>query len=170
MRDEPRNHLDAARDGFEVEGEVPIGAAIVRNSIVTSARHTEEVKQRRRLVHADLLALQDADLPGLSIEERAATTLVVTLEPCLLCVGAAMVFGVGHVHFALESPTDGGLRAAQSWADQLGTLDGFAVPHISSGVRREESLALLKAFVASRSSGGLWRWTRDTVESIDALG
>ncbi len=159
----------AARRGFESAGEVPIGAATVRHGVVTSTRHTEELTQRRRLVHADLLALQDADVPGLSIAERAATTLVITLEPCLLCIGAAMTFGVGHVHFALESPTDGGVRAAEAWTRHVGVVDGFSVPAISSGLRRDESLKLLREYVASRSSGGLWRWTRDTVASIDAI-
>ena len=160
--------LDCARRGFELEGEVPIGAATVRNGVVTSARHTEEVKQRRRLVHADLHALQDADLPGLSIAERAATALIITLEPCLLCIGAAMTFGIGRVHFAIESPIDGGVRLAEEWGRRLGALDGFAVPEISSGFRRDESVALLREFATSRSSGGLWRWTRDTLERIDA--
>jgi tRNA(adenine34) deaminase len=160
--------LDAARRGFESGGELPIGAATVRGGVLTSVRHTEELTQRRRLVHADLLALQDADTPRLSIAERAATTLVITLEPCLLCIGAAMTFGVGHVHFALESPTDGGVRAAEEWSRQVGVLDGFSLPEVSCGLRREESLGLLREFVSSRSSGGLWRWTKDTVASIDA--
>lgn len=160
--------LKAARQGFDSQGEVPIGAATVRDGAVTSVRHTEEVGQRRRLVHADFLALQDADIAGLKTQERKATALVLTLEPCLLCVGAATVFGVGHIHFALESPTDGAIEVATAWSAKIGDLDGFSVPTIGSGTRRDESLELLREFASTRSSGGLWRWTVDTLAKIDA--
>lgn len=162
-----RAALEAARRGFAEMGEVPIGAACVREGTVVSVRHTEEVRQRRRLVHADFLALHDADLERPPIAERAATTLVLTLEPCFLCMGAAMVFGVGHVHFALESPSDGAAAVGEDWGRGIDALDGFSLPEVTSGFGREESLALLQEFVASRSSGGLWRWTRDTLAAID---
>lgn len=159
--------IDAARRGLEL-GEAPIGAATVRAGTVISARHAEEIHQRRRLVHADLLALEDADRLHPSVDDRADMTLVVTLEPCLLCMGAAMVFGVGRVHFGLESPTDGAAEAAEGWGRRIASLDGFALPEIGAGCRREECLELMRDFVSTRSAGGIWRWARATLASIEA--
>src|SRR5262249_42127123 len=95
------------------QGNLPIGAVIVLSGRVIAAAHTAEVTEHRLLVHAELLALEEADrlrpFPG----KRRDTVLFTTLEPCLMCFGAAMSFLVGSVYYALESPADGAVNLAQ---------------------------------------------------------
>jgi deoxycytidylate deaminase len=66
---------------------------------VVASAHTQERRQRRLLVHAELLALDEADrVPGL---KRPESVLYTTVEPCLMCMGAAMTTMVGSVAYAL---------------------------------------------------------------------
>ena len=99
--------LEAARRGL-ARGELPIGAVVVADGQVISTAHTEEVTQRRLLVHAELLALEAAD----RIEgwDRRRATLYTTLEPCLMCLGATATAMVGRIVWALESDGDGAGR------------------------------------------------------------
>src|SRR5687768_3063774 len=89
-----------------VRGEMPIGAVVVVDGEIVAEAHTEERTQGRLLVHADLLALDMADrrLQG----RRSRATLYVTLEPCLMCLGAAFTARISRVVYALDSPSDGG--------------------------------------------------------------
>src|SRR3954470_4632583 len=95
--------LQIAADGLE-RGELPIGAVVVLGDEIIASAHTAERAERRLLVHAELLALDAADrltpFPG----RRRDVRLFTTLEPCLMCLGAAMSFGLGEIHYALKSP------------------------------------------------------------------
>ena len=124
-----RQALELAADGM-ARGEMPIAAVVVvGGELVAGEAHTEERTQGRLLVHADLLALDRADRSGAMRGRRAESTLYVTLEPCLMCLGAAFTSKVGDVVFALESPTDGGVEAFAHW-DRLGART--ACPRIDS--------------------------------------
>ncbi len=103
--------LKAARVGLE-RGEMPIGAVVVVNDGVMAEAHLQEMTQRRLLAHADLLALDAAD--RLLGSGRQDARLYVTLEPCVMCLGAAFTAKVGTVVYGLESPTDGGSRHSSS--------------------------------------------------------
>ena len=106
--------LHVATAGLDA-GELPIGAVVVLDDRVLAAAYTAERAERRRLVHAELRALDVADqiwpVPG----KRADVRLFATLEPCLIFFGAAMSFGVGEIHYALESPGDGAVALVQLW-------------------------------------------------------
>src|SRR5689334_2753191 len=109
-----REALRMASLGLE-RGELPIGAVVVLDGRVIAAAHTTEAAERRLLVHAELLALEAADrlqpFPG----RRRDAQLFVTLEPCLMCLGAAMSFFLGAIHYALESPGDGAVALVREW-------------------------------------------------------
>ena len=86
-----REALAVAQQGLD-KGELPIGAVVVLNDQIIASAHTMERGEKRFLVHADLLALEAADrlqpFPG----NRRDARLYVNLEPCLMCLGAAMSF------------------------------------------------------------------------------
>ena len=104
--------LEEAANGLD-HGELPIGAIVVVDEELVSRAHTQEREQRRLLVHAELLALDQADRTlG---RRRANARLYTTLEPCLGCIGAAMTTMIESVVFALESPGDGGVSTARAW-------------------------------------------------------
>ncbi len=67
---------------------------IFLDDIVVSENYTREYAERRLLVHAELNALMDADRMQYSIGQRRRMQLFTNLEPCLMCMGAAMSFCV----------------------------------------------------------------------------
>jgi tRNA(adenine34) deaminase len=160
-----REALSAARDGLE-SGELPIGAVVVLGGRMIARAHTRERADGRLLVHADLLALEAADrlqpFPG----RRRDARLYVTLEPCLMCLGAAMSFRLGEVYYALESAGDGAVALARSWRRKEDDFPAYRLPRIEAGILRTESLALFREYVARHSSGAPWEWAK----TIAALG
>jgi tRNA(adenine34) deaminase len=101
--------LDVAREGLEA-GEMPIGAVVLLGDRVVGRAHTQQRTAHRRIVHADLLAMLEADAVLGFRRHDEPLTLAVNLEPCLMCTGAAITLGVERIVYALESPNDGDSR------------------------------------------------------------
>ncbi len=154
--------LDAAADGLAA-GEHPIGAVVVLGDQVVGRAHTSEKTLGRRLVHADLLAMIEAD-QKLGWTRRAhPLQLAVSLEPCLMCLGAAMALGVTQIYYALESPADGGAAVADQRRGP-GEPDWFATPRMTGGIRREESRDLYRRWYAAAPPGRMRDWALTLIE------
>jgi tRNA(adenine34) deaminase len=143
-------------------GELPIGAVVVYGETILAEAWTAERTERRRLVHAELRALDLADrlhpFPG----ARSDTRLYTTLEPCLMCLGAAMSFGIGEVHYSLESPGDGATALVQQWQRDEAAMPTYRLPRIMqhTGSLRRASIDLFAAYTARHSSGSMWEWAK----------
>lgn len=147
-------------------GEQPIGAVVVLGDEIVGRAFTQEKARGRRLVHADLLAMIEAD-EALGWGRRAhPLRLAVNLEPCVMCLGAAMALGVSEVYFSLESPGDGGAGIAANWQPSSDT-PWFAVPSMVGGIRREESRELFRRYCASAPESGMRRWAQTLVDLPD---
>jgi tRNA(adenine34) deaminase len=142
--------LAQAEQGL-ARNEVPIGAVAVYEETVLAAAYWQLRPSYRLLEHPELAVLRRAEASRrLDIAERAAVTLYTTLEPCLLCMGAAMSFMVGRVVYALEAPSDGASGVADAWQPALGHPAEdwpYRIPEVVAGVGRERSLALVQAYV-----------------------
>lgn len=140
-----REALPVAEQGL-ARGELPIGAVGVLDDRIIAAAHTAERAERRLLVHAEWLALDTAGrlqpFPG----RRSAVRLFTTLEPCLMCLGAAMAFHLGEIHYALELPGDGAVALTQQWRRDEQALPSYRLPTIHGGLLRAESRALFAAY------------------------
>jgi tRNA(adenine34) deaminase len=132
--------LSLAREAMSA-GECPIAAVVFLDDEIIAQSWTKEFSERRLLVHAELNALTDADIKRYPFKDRKRMQLFTNLEPCMVCLGAAMSSFIGEVYFALESPSDGAVGMARAWN-----------PEITSGILREESKALLAAFPAAYRS------------------
>ncbi len=128
-------------------GDVPVGAVVtdLSGEIVGEGQNVRE-RRHDPLAHAELLALRAA-------AERAGSwnldrfTLVVTLEPCLMCAGAIVQARVGRVVFGAWDDKAG---AAGS---QYDVLRDRRLPHraeVVGGVCRDEAAALLRGFFEQR--------------------
>lgn len=140
--------LEVARCGLD-RGELPIGAVVIADGEIVGRSHTEEVTQRRLLVHAELLALEEAD----RVEgwDRRRATLFTTLEPCLMCLGAAATAMVGRIVWALESDSDGAGRMARAWSDgRSADLPYLHLPAVTGPIKEEEARALFRSYVDAR--------------------
>jgi tRNA(adenine34) deaminase len=97
----------------------------------------------------------EADLKRYSYPERTRMQLFTNLEPCMMCMGAAMSTFVGEIYYALESPSDGAVKLAQDWNPQSVDFASYRVPKVQGGILREESKELFKRFADKCPPGGL---------------
>lgn len=156
--------LDVARCGLD-RGELPIGAVVVADGRVLGRSHTEEVTQRRLLVHAELLALEQAD--RLDGWDRRGATLYTTLEPCLMCLGAAATAMVGRVVWALASDGDGTAKVAQGWDDgRSDELPHLHLPDVEGPFRADAAAELFRKYVEARadSCDPFVRWAATLID------
>ena len=111
-----RKALKEAERGF-AEGEVPVGAVLVgpEGRIVAKA-HNRPIALNDPTAHAEILVLREA---GTHYENYRITgsTLVVTMEPCLMCMGAAFNARISRLVFGAHDPKCG---AASCFYDLLG--------------------------------------------------
>ena len=146
-----REALAAASEGLAA-GELPIGAIVVLDDKIVGRAYTEERQQGRLLVHADLLALDQADRRMGS--RRHEARLYVNVEPCLGCFGAAMTVMVSTIVFGLESPSDGAVALAEHWDRHRDheAFAGYRIPDVRGGILREATLHLFKSYVELQPS------------------
>ena len=140
--------LEEARKA-EDHGDVPIGAAVLRDGEVLARAGNERELRRDPTAHAELLAIRAA-AEALGGWRLPGTILYVTLEPCAMCAGAIVLARIPRVVFGTADPKAG---AAGSVLDVLGEPALNHRPAVSGGLREEECAALLREFFAARRGG-----------------
>jgi tRNA(adenine34) deaminase len=134
----------------EAHGDVPIGAAILRDGELLAAAGNERELRRDPTAHAEILAIRAA-AEALGGWRLPGTTLYVTLEPCAMCAGAIVLARIPTVVFGAPDPKAG---AAGSVLDVLSESALNHRPEVIAGVREDECAALLRDFFAARRGGG----------------
>ena len=123
-------------------GEVPVGAVVVHQGKVVASAHNAPISHKDPTAHAEVLALRAAAL-ALGNYRLDDCSLYVTLEPCAMCVGAALHARLKRVVWGAAEPKTG---AAGS------VLDVFAHPQLNhhtqhhGGVMADEASQLLQDF------------------------
>ncbi len=141
-----RKALALARKA-EAEGEVPVGAVLVREGEIVGEGWNRPIGAQDPTAHAEIEALRDA-ARRLGNYRLPETTLYVTLEPCPMCAGAIVHARVARVVFGAFDPRSG---AAGSVFDLLPSDLRFN--HRTSacgGVLAESCGALLRTFFKAR--------------------
>jgi tRNA(adenine34) deaminase len=148
--------IQVAEDGM-ARGEMPIGAVVEMGGEIIASAHTQDRQQSRRLIHADLLAMDAADqLLGYRPRPHPLR-LAVNLEPCLMGIGAAMALRVDELYFGLESPGDGGASTAFAWPPSS-DLPWYAPPRIIGGIHRDRVRDQFRRYCATAEESGFRRW------------
>ena len=137
------------------KGECPIAAAVFLDNEMIAGSFTKEFSEKRFLVHAELNALIEVDMKQYSYPERTRMQLFTNLEPCMMCMGAAMSSFIGEIYYALESPSDGAVKLAQEWNPQSDDFAAYKVPKVQGGLLREESKDLFRNFADKCEDGGM---------------
>jgi len=137
--------LELAKEAIII-GELPIAAAIYNGDELVSSAYTTERAEGRFLVHAEQKALMDADMKKLPFKTRTQLELYTNLEPCLMCLGAAISSFIGKVFYSLEAPEDGAVGFVRREYD--GKPQGmWHFPDVSGGLLREQSIQLFRDYV-----------------------
>ena len=137
--------LAEASKGAEA-GEVPVGAVVAVGDQIVARRHNERESLIDPTAHAELLALRDAAAEVGSWRLTGAT-LVVTLEPCPMCAGAAWAARLDRVVWGAPNPDAGALGSLYHLGADPRLNHEFELGH---GVRAEECASLLADFFAAR--------------------
>jgi len=127
-------------------GDVPIGAVVVIDGEVVARRHNERELTHDPSAHAEILALRDAaaSIGSWRLDEA---TLVVTLEPCTMCAGAAVNGRVGRVVFGARDLKAGAVVSLYGIGSDPRLNHEFTV---TADVAADECAELLMTFFAAR--------------------
>lgn len=132
-------------------GDVPIGAVVIAaDGRVLASAHNEREAIGDPTAHAEVLALRAA-ARALGTWRLDGATLVVTLEPCTMCAGAAVLARVERVVFGAWNEEMG---AAGTLWDVLRDRRLNHRPEVRSGVLADDASALLTEFFAGRRDSG----------------
>lgn len=163
---EPRYFMsEALRLAAEAlqQGEFPIGAVLVLDDRIIAWGTASEKRERRFLGHAELVALEAADRLELTFQQRRSARLFTTLEPCLMCMGAAMSFFLGEIIYALESPSDGAVDLVRAWQRAKEDFPDYQLPRITGGLMRQESIRLFQQYLQRQPPGPMRDWAATLV-------
>jgi tRNA(adenine34) deaminase len=127
-------------------GEVPVGAVVVKDGAIIGAGFNAPISGHDPTAHAEILALRDA-ARRLGNYRLLDCVLYVTLEPCVMCVGAMLHARIARLVYGTADPKTGACGSV---------VNLFAEPRLNhhasltAGVRDEECAALLRDFFAAR--------------------
>jgi tRNA(adenine34) deaminase len=102
----------ALADAAAAAGEVPVGAVVVVEGQVVGRGHNQPISTHDPTAHAEIAALRDA-ARALENYRLPGATLYVTVEPCLMCVGAAIHARVSTIVYGASEPRAGAVESSQ---------------------------------------------------------
>ena len=137
--------LALAREA-EAAGEVPVGAVVVTAGKVVAAGHNTSVTAADPSGHAEIVALRAA-ADALGNHRLTDATLYVTLEPCVMCVGAIAQARVSRVVFGAYDVKAGALGSVEDLSTSTALNHRFEV---NGGLLADECGELLRVFFAGR--------------------
>ena len=125
--------------------EVPVGAIVVRDGAVVGRGYNQPIGTSDPTAHAEVLALREA-ARAVGNYRLTGATLYVTVEPCLMCVGAIVHARVATVVYGAADPKGGGVRSLLD----PGTLPLNHRFQAIEGVLADECREVLQAFFRER--------------------
>ena len=130
-------------------GDVPVGAVVIYKHEIIAARHNEREALSDPTAHAEVLALRDA-AAVLGTWYLDECTLVVTLEPCIMCAGALINARIQTLVFGAADLKGG---ATSSLYNVCADPRINHNPVVVNGVLQHESAELLKNFFEPKRAG-----------------
>jgi tRNA(Arg) A34 adenosine deaminase TadA len=137
--------LDEAR-AAAARGEVPVGAAVVKDGSVVASAGNAPRALRDPTAHAEILALRRA-CEALNDERLTGCDLYVTLEPCTMCAAAISFARIRRVYFGAPDPKGG---AVEHGVRFFSAPTCHHAPEVYGGIRESEAAELLRAFFEER--------------------
>ena len=130
----------------EDNGEVPVGAVIVKNNAIISVGQNSVINLNDPTAHAEIVAIRDAG-KKLQNYRMVNTGLYVTLEPCIMCMGAIIQARIERLVFGAADPKSGAAGSVYSIGED--NLLNHSL-EVERGVMQEECSIILKEFFKKR--------------------
>ena len=138
--------LKEAEKAYEKD-EVPVGAVLVsQTGRILSSAHNQTIILSDATAHAEILALRKA---GQKVQNYRLlnTTLYVTIEPCIMCMGAIIHSRVARVVFGTFDPKWGAAGSLYNFAEDMRLNH---MPEIISGICLDEAKRLMQDFFRNK--------------------
>ena len=133
--------LEEARKALQA-GEVPIGAVVVAGGELIGRGYNQPIGKNDPTAHAEIMALREA-ATKLKNYRLPEASLYVTVEPCLMCVGALVQARIKRLVYGASDPKGGAISSMLDIASIKGLNHRFA---IASGVMEEKCRQILQDF------------------------
>lgn len=130
----------------EARGEVPVGAVVVLNGEIVGRGRNQPIGANDPTAHAEIVALRDA-AARTGNYRLAGATLYVTIEPCLMCVGAMIHARIDTLVFGTPEPKAGAVESTQRAHEHEALNHRMTVV---SGVLAADCRNLLQSFFRER--------------------
>ncbi|HEY2153150.1 MAG TPA: tRNA adenosine(34) deaminase TadA [Vicinamibacterales bacterium] len=129
-------------------GEVPIGAVVALDDVIVGRGYNQPISSHDPTAHAEIVAIRDA-AQRLGNYRLTGATLCVTIEPCLMCVGALVHARIRTLVYGAAEPRSGAVASMIRGAELPGQNHRFEVV---SGIRESECRDIMQAFFKARRS------------------
>jgi tRNA(adenine34) deaminase len=123
-------------------GEVPVGAVVVLNEAIIGAGFNQPISARDPTAHAEVIALRAA-AAAIGNYRLTGAALYVTVEPCLMCVGAMVHARIALVVYGAAEPKAGAIRSMTSAHEFEGLNHRLQA---IGGILEDDSRTLLQDF------------------------
>ena len=133
--------LEEAQKALQAD-EVPIGAVVVSQGMLIGRGHNQPIATNDPTAHAEIIALREA-ATRMGNYRLPDASLYVTVEPCLMCVGAMVQARIKRLVYGAPDPKAGAISSTQDIDSMPGLNHRFAV---TSGVMEHECRQLLQDF------------------------
>jgi tRNA(adenine34) deaminase len=127
-------------------GEVPIGAVVALDGAIVGRGFNQPISSVDPTAHAEIVAIRAA-AGAVGNYRLTGAILCVTIEPCLMCVGALVHARIGTLVYGAAEPRTGAVSSTVRGGELPGHNHRFEVV---AGVREEECRALIQAFFSER--------------------
>ena len=133
----------------EAKGEVPIGAVLVHEGRIIGRGHNLRETSNDPTTHAEMVAIREA-AHAIGHWRLLETTLYVTLEPCVMCMGAIILARIPRLVYACRDPRAGAVGSIYDFAQDERFNHKVAV---TEGVLGKECSSMLSGFFQQLRAG-----------------
>lgn len=143
---DPMGIAFAEAEAAAARGEVPIGAALVRDGVLLARAGNRTLELDDPTAHAEMLVIRDA-ARGAGSQRLVGADLYVTLEPCAMCAAAISFARIRRLYYGADDPKGGAVDHGPRFYAQPTC---HHAPEVYTGIRARDSAALLRRFFDAR--------------------
>jgi tRNA(Arg) A34 adenosine deaminase TadA len=143
---DPMGIAFAEAEAAAARGEVPIGAALVRDGVLLARAGNRTLELDDPTAHAEMLVIRDAARDAGS-QRLVGADLYVTLEPCAMCAAAISFARIRRLYYGADDPKGGAVDHGPRFYAQPTC---HHAPEVYTGIRARDSADLLRRFFGAR--------------------